>query len=594
MSEEQLPQVEGTETGVQGQSPLETAELGMQEQFPLMGEAKVGAGKQVKPASQAEVGVEESEAGTNESETSTTDTSTTSDSSARANGSITFKSMIWNLLLAVFVVLALIAHVQLGKSELLKPGKAGGIHPPSRGADEPEESKVVEEEPKPAALVPEFAEDDDFLSESEDELNVLTDDGDSGGEEGFEDAQDRSADAAASASEGTEEQVQEGPLPADGPQDEPAGTRTADFPSLAAQVPKVQGTEEPLKAPHTPEAAPQEEPGSKEAAKSVQAGEDKFPQQEVPVPPVLEILVEEPADESAQQDASPSDASPQEAAEETEKKLAVRTLISRLTETKFETPFVVTKDDLEPYKAALEGPPEDTVPVQGFPVPRKLLQDFLSGRWLDVSVLQIYSNLISAHIDGRVAQGLQPDVAVLNPSELSIAWQLFINKHQIPKVDPSSIQRCLTADRVVFAMASPLWDWVSSKIENPIGHFVVAVIDRREHRVSVVDSLPHPRQFYTPILEFIKHVAQQLHDPTAGPVPEYETSPHVPELDLANACGAFSMENLLCIAEGRRPNYRMSDAKRIRLRMRADLFSIDAPMLEVPAEAPAARGATKA
>ena len=68
----------------------------------------------------------------------------------------------------------------------------------------------------------------------------------------------------------------------------------------------------------------------------------------------------------------------------------------------------------------------------------------------------------------------------------------------------------------VFAleMASRISNSVSMRL---VGQLIFVAsflcVGPREHRVSVVDSLPRQPPFYEPILEFIKEVARQLHDP---------------------------------------------------------------------------------
>ncbi|CDJ33063.1 uncharacterized protein EMH_0050570 [Eimeria mitis] len=600
------------------------------------------------------VGVEVSEAGSSESETSSTE-ATTSHTSTHAGGPIKLKVVMLNVLLAVFVVAALIAHVQLGKSEPVQTRKAAGIPPPTRDAQEPEKSKQAQEVPAEVPVVPEFSVGhEEHFSDSDDDLDGASEDGD-GDAAAFPEEQSEAEKGPLSGAEvdtsgRPETTEQEVALRTDGLQGERVvASGTAGSPART-ELPTIEEKSEPEEAEDASEDAPQKEPESKDAAEGAAtvragspAGEDKLPQQEVPVPPVTPDEQKEPTLGGAQQDAEsppaapseedkkpqtaplpeedtkpPATAPPEETTpraasppeegpvdrpasppeegpmdragslpdEEAErpsekkkkkkgKKRRIDTLLSCLKEPMFDQPFVLGDDDLRPHAHILKGSPHDIVIVQDFPIPRKLLQDFLTGEWLDVTVLQMYSNLISVHIDSRIASGLQNDVALLSASELSTAWQLFMNEGRIPTVDPSSIQRALSAEKVVFAMATPLWDWATHKHEGVSGHFVVAVIDRVQHTVSVVDSLPHPRDFYLPILDFLKHVAQQLHDPTAGPVPAYEASPHVPERfgrSIANACGAFCMENILCIAEGRLPNYKMSDAKVIRLRMVMELI----------------------
>lgn len=589
--------------------------------------------EQLSPVEEAEVGVEESETGSTETESSSVDSSTISRTSEYAKGSTRFNGVLLNLLLAIFVVVALIAHVQLGKSELLTPSKAGGITPRDDDVpkpDSPEEPKAVQEVPAAANLEPQFgADNEEDFSESDDELETFSEDGDDdvlpSPETPVETAKDPIVNAGVSASEEIKTTKQEVPSPPKDPDGERVSTKgTVDVPSVGAEPSPVHEIQAPKEVVRESEKGPQKQPETQEAAEDkapVDAGhpparEDKLPQQEVPVPPTAEVEPQDKAEQAkAEQDVKPPPtttpqptptttlqptptttpqptAEPPAAVKEVKKTHeGVPPLLARLKEPMFESPFAVNKDDLQPFKGMLQGPPEGIVTVQGFPVPRSLLQDLLGGGWVDVSVLQIYSNLVNEHIEQRVAMGLQSRVAVLNPVDFSVAWQLFVKEGKTPVVNRSSIERSLTADMVIFAMTAPLGDWNSRTGHNATGHYIVAVIDRVNHRVSIVDSLPHPPRFYDPVVQFLKLVAEQLHDPADGPVPVYKASPHVPEpgfprqieavpggasffggKDLTNACGPFCMENIICIAEGRKPNYSAKDAKNIRLRVLLELL----------------------
>ena len=75
------------------------------------------------------MGGEEWETEISEFETSSVYSSTFTHSSEYDGGSAKLNGVLLNLVLAICVVVALIAHVQLGKSELTTPPKAGGITP---------------------------------------------------------------------------------------------------------------------------------------------------------------------------------------------------------------------------------------------------------------------------------------------------------------------------------------------------------------------------------------------------------------------------------------------------------------------------------
>ncbi|CDJ68828.1 hypothetical protein, conserved [Eimeria necatrix] len=320
----------------------------------------------------------------------------------------------------------------------------------------------------------------------------------------------------------------------------------------------------------------------------------KFPQQEVPLP---EIPVEtkpqrrhRKAPKSPPKEPPPKPPRRPAPSPESAERLEVPTLISTLTESPFDAMYKVDDSDLEPYRSMLEGNLEDIVFVQQVPVPKQQLVDFTSGSWLDTTVMHIYCALVAKHIDSRVSLKQQKDVAVLSPVDYATMWQLFLNDHRIPMPSESDITRSQTASKVVFPLMVPLWDWSANEYSGSVGHFITAVIDRENARISVVDSLPHPEPFYGPILEFLRHVALQLHNPASGPVPQYKASPHNPEpgfplqmeafgvinaqtKDYSNACGPFTLENILCIAENRKPNYSIRDAPNLRKRLLLELLS---------------------
>ncbi|CDJ40184.1 hypothetical protein, conserved [Eimeria tenella] len=328
----------------------------------------------------------------------------------------------------------------------------------------------------------------------------------------------------------------------------------------------------------------------------------KLPQQEVPLPePPIE---KKPQQRHRKAPKPPPNAPPPKPpprpgpSPDSAEKQEVPTLISTLTESSFEGVYKVDESDLEPYRSMLEGNLEDIVFVQQTPIPKQQLVDFTSGSWLDTTVMHIYCALVAKHIESRVSLNLQKDVAVLSPVDFATMWQLFLRDHRIPVPSESDITRSQTASKVIFPLMVPLWDWSAGQYSGAVGHFITAVIDRENARISVVDSLPHPEPFYGPILEFLRHVAVQLHNPAKGPVPQYKASPHNPEpgfplqleafgvinaqtKDYTNACGPFTLENILCIAENRKPNYSIRDAPSLRKRLLLELLNglWDRPLL---------------
>ena len=91
------------------------------------------AGEELPLVAEAEGGVEESPTEATESKASSNDTSTITRTSEYAKGSSKLRGALLNALLVIFVVGALIAHVQLGRSELPQPSKPGELTPPSHG-----------------------------------------------------------------------------------------------------------------------------------------------------------------------------------------------------------------------------------------------------------------------------------------------------------------------------------------------------------------------------------------------------------------------------------------------------------------------------
>lgn len=111
----------------------------------------------------------------------------------------------------------------------------------------------------------------------------------------------------------------------------------------------------------------------------------------------------------------------------------------------------------------------------------------------------------------------------------------------------------------------------------------------RTMEYTLVDAWPLPRKDYAISTEFIKHIAEGLGDVDGNTPAKFTPSEKIPEpgfplmaevethrlattAGVYNACGIFSMENLLCIAEGRRPNYKVEDTPHMRYRMALELF----------------------
>lgn len=243
--------------------------------------------------------------------------------------------------------------------------------------------------------------------------------------------------------------------------------------------------------------------------------------------------------------------------------------------------------DAEPVMNLLAGGRDDVVFLQGFPIIRGDVADFLRGGMADISLLHVYTVLVEEHIKNRVDLEMQENVAVISPVEFATSWGKFFLNHERPVVAEDVIARSRNASKVLFVLPAPLWDAIDSEFLKATGHFLLAVVDRGNNTFTIVDSLPHQESYYKPIKEFIKSVAQQMSDLKGSALPDYTPSPHIPEpgfplqaealpqlreLSYYNACGVFALENMRCVAGNRMPHYAVEDTIGMRIHMVLELI----------------------
>ncbi|KAL8428893.1 hypothetical protein Efla_004528 [Eimeria flavescens] len=285
------------------------------------------------------------------------------------------------------------------------------------------------------------------------------------------------------------------------------------------------------------------EPETVEGKREKVEGEpEKEPDKDQPIPP-------QPA-------ASPPEAKP---------KQVLRQLADLLPELRFAPPL---KADYPNYYEDYVKVSRDVVlEVQGHPVLREQLLDFRPGAMLDVSVLHIYSDMVAKHVEERAKAGLQPNNLVLSPVLFSNRLKPFLKEKKLPVLPEDVLARCQSAEKVLFILPVPLWNPVTKALYDHDAHFFVVVIDRGQRSLHIVDTLPQPKPYYHPLLRFVKAIAEQMGDLEGHADAKYHAARPTPEPVHYNACGVFAAENLLCLAENRRPHYTPFDSPSIRRRM---------------------------
>ena len=202
---------------------------------------------------------------------------------------------------------------------LLRPSSADSSRPctlvPILALDvsKPEEPKPGQEAPAEGSSLPELpADEEEDFSQSEEELEEVSDDDDVPASPEVQGSKDPRHTAEVAALEDNQPGKQEVRLPESGPQAEPADASGEAEPSWGVSPSPVQEAQGQVEVVHTAETGAQEESDSEEGYEDVPPAdsggfpvlEGTLPQQQAPVAPVAQDeSEEEPKDELAQQEA---------------------------------------------------------------------------------------------------------------------------------------------------------------------------------------------------------------------------------------------------------------------------------------------------
>ncbi|CDJ53898.1 hypothetical protein, conserved [Eimeria brunetti] len=371
----------------------------------------------------------------------------------------------------------------------------------------------------------------------------------------------------------------------EGADDEPAPTETvtAGPEKAAADTPGDADTPARDEATEPTERTPGEASETGGGASGDGAGE--MPEEEQPE--------EESSDEFG--DEPPEDFGPPREPSSPEEALQMH-LVQQLTSPRFADTGAVPHDELKELLELTKGSPTDEVEVGGTTVLRYQLQQLLPGEQMEISVLEHYCNRLQAHVTARAKKGLQPPVAIISPKTIVKAWGDFLEYRKKPMLLSGPVRLCKAADRVLVLLPTP--EAAKGEPGFPAGHIILAVVDRKNGIIRIIDSMRHSPEHYQPAIEFVKLLASRFTDRTAG---ELKVSPNLPELGfpyevedptkaarlpakLREASGGLALESLACIAENRQPNHRHRDVAQIRLRVLAETLTGLRPRLLVDGE----------